>query len=307
MISPCLPMLATAGEPFDSKEHVFEVKWDGIRALAGVSASRWQLWGRGLAGYTERYPELEVLRQLPAGTMVDGELIVWRHDRADLAALLRRHQLTDPLRIEQARRHTPIQYVLFDLLAHGGRCLLAEPLQQRRALLAELLHKVEEPLMAFSEGVIGPGQDFFAQVVARGQEGIMAKQLASRYQPGQRSSTWRKIKPVQSLACVIIGHTEVRGHLHSLLLATVRQGTLCYAGQVQRGLTRPVQAQLQGQLARRRRCQPAVACSQRAVWVEPEVYCQVHCFGWTADRLRYPVFQRLLDPADASPLSRSST
>ena len=61
--------------------------------------------------------------------------------------------------------------------------------------------------MAFSEGVVGSGQNFFAQAVARGQEGIMAKQLASRYQPGQRSAAWRKIKPVQSLACVIVGYT----------------------------------------------------------------------------------------------------
>ena len=100
----------------------------------------------------------------------------------------------------------------------------------------------------------------------------MAKHLSSRYQPGKRSSAWRKIKPVQTLACVIVGYTVAQGHLHSLLVATLRQGALCYAGQLRRGLTPPVQAELQRRLAPRRRSQPAVSCSQPAVWVEPEVY-----------------------------------
>jgi DNA ligase D-like protein (predicted ligase) len=299
MITPCLPMLATSAQPFNSDDHVFEVKWDGVRALAGVSADHWQLWGRGLARYTERYPELDVLRRLPAGTVVDGELIVLRNGRADLAALLRRHQLGHPQRIRQASRHTPIRYLLFDLLAHGSRSLVAEPLWRRRVVLADVVTTLQEPLLAFSDGVIGSGQDFFAQVVALGQEGVMAKKLTSRYQAGQRSPAWRKIKPVQTLACVIVGYTVAQGHLHSLLVATLRQGALCYAGQLRRGLTRPVQAELQRRLAPRRRSQPAVTCSQPAVWVEPEVYCTVHCFGWTGAQLRYPVFQGLLEATDA--------
>jgi bifunctional non-homologous end joining protein LigD len=87
------PMLAVAAAPFDSAQHSFEVKWDGVRALAAVEAAGWRLWGRGLSEYTPRYPELEVVRRLPAGTLVDGELVVLRAGRPDLAALLRRHQL----------------------------------------------------------------------------------------------------------------------------------------------------------------------------------------------------------------------
>jgi hypothetical protein len=69
MIPPYLPMLATAAQPFDSDEYVFEVKWDGVRALAEASPERWRLWGRGLADYTDRYPELAVLRRLPGGAV----------------------------------------------------------------------------------------------------------------------------------------------------------------------------------------------------------------------------------------------
>ena len=82
MIDAILPMLATSAQPFDSAEYVFEVKWDGVRALAAVEAGQWRLWGRELADYGYRYPELEVLRCLPSGTVVDGELVVLQHGPA---------------------------------------------------------------------------------------------------------------------------------------------------------------------------------------------------------------------------------
>ena len=76
MLPTVMPMLATSGEPFDSPEYRFEIKWDGIRALAAIDATGWHLWGRDVADYTARYPELAVLQRLPRGTLVDGELVV---------------------------------------------------------------------------------------------------------------------------------------------------------------------------------------------------------------------------------------
>ena len=93
MMDPLLPMLATSASPFDSCDYVFEVKWDGVRALAAVDKERWRLWGRELANYDGRYPELDVLRRLPAGTIVDGELVASQDNRADLQAILRRHPM----------------------------------------------------------------------------------------------------------------------------------------------------------------------------------------------------------------------
>src|SRR5439155_27031486 len=87
-----LPMLATASAPFDSEEYTFEVKWDGVRALASVEQGQCCVWGRHAVDYTPRYPELAVLGRLPAGTVVDGELVVWRDGRAEFPALLSRRQ-----------------------------------------------------------------------------------------------------------------------------------------------------------------------------------------------------------------------
>ena len=190
-----LPMLAVRAEPFDSPEYLFEVKWDGVRALAARETSGWRMWGREAAEYTARYPELGVLRRLPPGTLLDGEVILCQEGRPHLPSLLSRHQLLRPQQIEAASRVRPVTYVVFDLLALRGRMLLAQPLQTRREMLQGLLEALQEPRLVFSAGVLGAGQRFFAEAVRQGQEGVMAKHLASRYRPGRRSAAWKKIKP----------------------------------------------------------------------------------------------------------------
>src|SRR5262249_41580211 len=132
MLPRLLPMLAVPAGPFDSPDYCFELKWDGMRSLAAVDKGGWRLWGRERAGYTGRYPELDVLRRLPAGTLVDGELVALdAHGRAALPQLLRRHGLIDPWRIRQARRWCAVRYVVFDVLYDAERCLLHEPLARR--------------------------------------------------------------------------------------------------------------------------------------------------------------------------------
>jgi bifunctional non-homologous end joining protein LigD len=162
----------------------------------------------------------------------------------------------------------------------------------RRELLQEMLAKVQEPVLEFSAGVVGNGRDFFARVVAQGHEGVMAKDLGSRYYPGKRSSAWRKIKPVAVIPCVVVGYTAGREGVRRLLLATVHDGTLRYVGTLGQGLGGP---EIRRQLARRletlRRSGPVVPCLERALWVDPRVYCQVRIHGWTlAGHLRHAVF-----------------
>jgi bifunctional non-homologous end joining protein LigD len=196
MLPQVMPMLAVAAEPFDSPEYSFEIKYDGVRALAAVEEAAWRLWGRERADYTARYPELEVLRRLPAGTLVDGELVACDAEgRPDRRGLLRRHGLTDPWRIRQARLWCPVRYVVFDLLYHRGRSLMQEPLVRRREMLSEVCEKLVGTEILFSPAMIGAGTGFYQKVVAAGHEGVMAKLLMSAYRPGKRSVAWKKIKP----------------------------------------------------------------------------------------------------------------
>jgi ATP-dependent DNA ligase len=120
MIERLSPMLAAQAEPFDSDEHLFEVKWNGVRTLVAVEAGHWRAWGRELSDYASRYPELEMLRGLPDGALLDGELVVLRDGRAELDELMRRHHLVSLRKIQEASRFLPATYIVFDLLYAGG-------------------------------------------------------------------------------------------------------------------------------------------------------------------------------------------
>jgi len=298
-----LPMLAARGSPFDSPEFVFEVKWNGVRALASRSprsqaVAAWDLWGRDLADYRDRYPELQVLAGLPPGTILDGELVLCSHGLPDLEGLLARHQLNHPLKIQHQSRQQPVSYVVFDLLAQRGRSLAGQPLQERRARLQELLGRWQEPRVQFSEGIIGPGRLFFEQAVRQGQEGIVAKHLASRYLAGQRSSCWLKIKPTRRLPCVIMGWQPGALGLGSLLVAAPWGGQLRYVATVRTGFSVLARSRLAALLASRGRSRPVVACRQRGLWVQPDLLCLIHYLEWTsAGRLRGASFHGLLEDA----------
>ena len=294
MMNAILPMLATSASPFDSSDYVFEVKWDGVRALAAVEKNGWRLWGRELADYGGRYPELEVLRGLPPGTIVDGELVVFQENRPSLNAILRRHQLRTA-RVRHASRQTPVHYVLFDILHYRGKPLLKEPLTYRRSLLANVLTEINAPELVFSEGVSEFGKAFFEQVVAKDHEGVMAKHRSSRYLPGKRSSAWKKIKPTQVLPCVIIGYTLGGEGVQSILVASAHDGVLRYVGQIACGFSQQSRIDLLRLLSRRRRGLSVVTCSKRAIWVEPELYCRVRFLRWTPNgRMRGASFAGLI-------------
>ena len=252
-----LPMLATKAAPFDAEDYLFEVKWDGVRALAAVEQDSWSLSGRHGVDYTSRYPELAVLRRLPSGTVVDGELVALDRGRADLPTLLRRHLRRRP-RLECCASAL-IVYVLFDLLSLRGRALLKEPLVRRRALLRELLDQVNDPLLAYSGSIMGAGRTFFDQVVAAGHEGVMAKKHTSCYLAGQRSSSWRKIKPALVVPCVIIGYQAGRSGVQRLCVAAVREEGLRYVGQLTLGFTATQAVELEKRLAPLGRSRPALS------------------------------------------------
>ena len=189
------PMLAKPGVPFDSPEHLFELKWDGTRVLAFVEQGGYRLVNRHRVDVTDRYPELGFLRSLPAGAILDGEVVVLHEGKPSFRLLLSRNQARAPFKIQSLARMLPATYIVFDLLYERFESLLALPLGRRRERLEKLMQRHAHPRLVFSQGVVGPGKAFFAEVCAQGLEGVMAKCLASRYQPGRRTGAWIKIKP----------------------------------------------------------------------------------------------------------------
>jgi ATP-dependent DNA ligase len=164
-----------------------------------------------------------------------------------------------------------------------------------------------EAQVVFSEGVVAAGRSFFAQVVAAGQEGMMAKHLASPYRPGRRCTFWKKIKPWSCLPAVIFGYVPGRQGVRRLLVAAVRHGQLRFVAELASGLTAAWRQQLAGLLTLNGCSHPAVPCRRQAVWVRPELYCQVRFLSWTSGGwLRGASFAGLLPAADVSGTSCST-
>jgi len=246
----------------------------GRRACgAAVEDSGVRLWGREGADYTGRYPELEVLRELPPGTMLDGELVVVRDGRPDFHALMSRHSRR-PGRLPFFAE--PATYVVFDLLYLGGRSLVGRPLSERRDLLRE--HLPESPFLAACEGIIGKGRSFFKKTIAAGHEGVVAKRLTSRYASNKRNRAWQKIKQKMAMPCVVIGYHLDRDGLRDLVMASLVDGKLAYVGTVELGTDgRP---QTMERLESLRIARPAVPYSLSARWVKPQLLCVVQFCGW---------------------------
>ncbi|HVT66678.1 MAG TPA: hypothetical protein VHF26_02940, partial [Trebonia sp.] len=150
------PMLAVAArEPFDAADHLFEVKWDGIRALSCRDENGWRLWGRDGADYGPRYPELAVLARLPQGTMLDGEIVLLSQGLPNLSALLARHGRAPAHRRSLLLPQPPVTYVVFDALYDRGRRLLSLLLAERRERARQRVAALADMRVVFSEGVVG--------------------------------------------------------------------------------------------------------------------------------------------------------
>jgi bifunctional non-homologous end joining protein LigD len=231
------PMLArTADAPFSSPEWLFEVKWDGIRAIAyaGETLSLLSRNGKEMAG---QFPELGEIRDLAPGCVLDGEIVLLRDGRNDIQALLGRFQETSPRQIEADSLRLPVTYVAFDILEADGITLVHQPLEERRRILGKRVK--EGKYLVRSLAVRGDGERYYAEAVKRGLEGVMAKRPGSRYEPGARSDAWLKVKAIRTCDCVVFGYTRGRGAragtFGALVLGLCDGGKGVYTGRVGTG------------------------------------------------------------------------
>ncbi len=186
------PMLAQAGQPFDSDDHLFEIKWDGARCLAFIEPQRVRLASR--RGLQMHYPELAGLSKLPAGTVLDAEVVVLEGGKPSLLRLQQRASLQDPTRIQILSKQRPVTLMVFDLLYLRYDSLMNNPLTDRRQRLEKLIEQLDDAQVLVPNYVLGCGKRYFAEIERHGLEGVMAKRLHSPYQAGRRCTDWLKIK-----------------------------------------------------------------------------------------------------------------
>jgi DNA ligase D-like protein (predicted ligase) len=290
------PMLAKLGTAFDSDQHLFEIKWDGTRTLAFLGQDGYRLLNRRRLEMTARYPEFAFLAELPEGLVLDGEMVVLKNGKPDFGLLQSREHSRARLKVRTLARTLPATYIVFDLLYEKYQSLMDQPLLTRRERLRELVQHWQRPQIVLSEGVIGPGQAYFREVVGQGLEGVIAKRLESRYMPGKRTDAWIKIKRGDSTICAVIGFLPSGANdFRSLILATEGENGLHYAGKVGTGFDRAMRARLNRWLWSHLQEKPMVRCTTKGKWVCPGLYCQVRFMERTAGgEFRAPVFAALL-------------
>jgi DNA ligase D-like protein (predicted ligase) len=291
------PMLAKIGrEPFDSDKHLFEIKWDGTRALAFVEGGGYRLRNRRKRDIEPTYPELAFLAGIEPGAVLDGEICVLRDGRPDFSGMLEREQARTATRGRELARALPATYIVFDLLYRAHDPVMAQPLLERREQLREIVAACGDPRLLFSDGVLGAGVQLFEQLRAQELEGMIAKRIDSRYRPGERTDAWLKIKPAKRLHCAIVGYQAPGDDLRSLIIAAPDDiGQLQCVGRVGSGLRRKEAAELLALLRKRARATPLIECGMPGEWVEPGLYCVVSFFERSATGLRGPVFEGLIE------------
>jgi bifunctional non-homologous end joining protein LigD len=174
------PMLAEISDPFDSSEHYFEPKWDGLRSIAYVHNGEVEFQNRNLVMVTHSYPELKEIHQSIDSTaaILDGEIVVLEKGLPSFEALQNRFGVNDRVQVKLLASKIPTTYIAFDLLHLKGKDLIAQPLSHRREKLARIIK--DGPHLLLSQYVLVKGQSYFRKAVQLGFEGVMAKRKIGR-------------------------------------------------------------------------------------------------------------------------------
>jgi bifunctional non-homologous end joining protein LigD len=339
------PMLARLSAlPDGDSGWAFEVKWDGVRAIACSRPGRIHLWSRNRNEITAAYPELRALNRAlhSHNAILDGEIVAFDEDaRPSFELLQTRMHVRGEAAVRRLAKATPVTYVLFDLLWLDGHSLMGLPFSQRRELLDGLGLQDERWLVP--EFHAGDGEAFLAATREQGLEGIVAKRLDSRYAPGRRDAGWLKVKNANRQEAVIGGYTTGKGaraatigalHLgvhdpaggnggNGAVIGAGRNdagaragspgaggggGNLIYAGKVGTGFDEAELERLAGLLKKLEQKQSPFAGTQPprgAHFVEPKLVCEVAFGSWTKDGiLRHSVYKGLRADKDAAEVVR---
>jgi len=309
------PMFATLSTlPRDDEGWAYEIKWDGVRALAYCEAGHLRLESRNLREITSHYPELRGLAAELGSrdAVLDGEVVAFAEDgRPSFERLQGRMNLASESAIRRRMADRPVTYLAFDLLYLDGRLLLDLPYTERRERLEGL--QLEGANWQTPSSHRGEGEELLDLTRKRGLEGLVAKRLDSRYLPGRRTRAWLKVKNVRSQELVIGGWLPGQGRrsgtLGALLVGYYEDHgdgrRLRYAGRVGTGFSDAELDRLAGLLEPlRRKASPFDGRQppKQAVFVEPELVAQVEFREWTAaGTLRAPVYKGIRpdkDPED---------
>jgi bifunctional non-homologous end joining protein LigD len=299
-VSPMLATLGTVGDVVegDGDRWAFEMKWDGIRAIATVRDGEARFTTRNGIDVTATYPDLaDIAGQVRGDAILDGEIVALNKlGRPDFGRLQKRMKLTRKSDVDPAARELPAHYMIFDILEANGGSLAGRPYDERRSILNEVVEsagRIQVP-PAFD----GDLDAAVASSLKLGLEGVMAKKRDSSYALGRRSRAWIKIKHHRTQEVVIGGWRPGQGRrastVGSLLMGIPSEGGLRYVGRVGTGFGERELVELAGRLEKLERATSPFEEMPRpderdARWVHPTLVGEVEFAEWTpTEKLRQP-------------------
>ncbi|MBV9574768.1 MAG: non-homologous end-joining DNA ligase [Acidobacteriales bacterium] len=312
MPSAINPMLATAVEqPFDGPDWLFEIKWDGYRAVSFIESGRVRLVSRNQNELTGQYPELHPLPKFikAKSAILDGEVVALdEHGRSSFSLMQQRTGIRSGGRRTAGRPDVPVIYYAFDLIYVDGYDLRRVSLEERKQVLSQVISPGE--FLRYSEH-FGQGVGLFEAARKNGLEGILAKRRNSCYEE-RRTREWLKIKVTQTVDCVVGGYTDPEGsrkHFGSIVLGLFnKKGQLIHVGQAGTGFNQSRLKEVFGSLqALESQTSPFYGSvdARHVHWVKPRLVAEIKFSEWTHEtsiggiKLRAPVFMGLRE--DKSP------
>ena len=293
------PMLAKeAKAAFTDKDWLFEVKWDGFRAIAYVDSDELSLRSRNQKELMASFPELGELKQQLKGSVFDGEIVILNKGKVNFQALLERSTASSSDISRQAAT-APAAYIVFDIIEKDAKPILDLPLLERKKILKETLKETSHVLLA--DYVEEKGEAYFEAVMQKELEGVMAKKKNSKYEPGARTGSWLKIKKLRTCECVVFGFTQGTGARKATFGALIlglygKDGKPVYVGKVGTGFSTEALKNLLDKFEKLKvdTAPFEVDIAEKVTWLKPSLVCEVGYQVVTQDgRLRMPRYQRL--------------
>ncbi|WPQ61082.1 non-homologous end-joining DNA ligase [Chitinophaga sancti] len=297
------PMLATLTEkPFDKKDWLYEIKWDGYRAISYINKGNVTMLSRNQLSFNEKFDVIaDSLKEWNAKAIIDGEIVALnKNGNPDFQAL--QNYL-------KTGKSVQLAYYVFDLLWYDGKDITQLPLLERKEILQQVLPQ-DNNLVRYSEhitGENGQGTAFFKAALKKGLEGVMAKNADSSYSLGRRTDSWLKIKNNLQTEAIICGYTAGRNsrkHFGALILGKYKNSVLHYIGHTGGGFDTKSLKELYEKF------QPLVTdkspfkvkpkTNMPATWIKPELVCEVKFAEETREGiLRQPIFLGLREDKSA--------
>lgn len=287
-----LPMLLKQTKPFDSESYIYEMKFDGYRAIIYLDNNKITIRSRNNNDVTNLYPELASLYKCSKKKCIlDGELIVMGENGPDFFKMQKRGRMKIKEKIKQEMQNNPVIYVAFDILYYDNKDLTELPLLKRKEYLQKYIK--ENDNLIISKYIAKDGKKLFNQIKKQGLEGVVAKRIDSPYVIGKRTDLWVKFKALKEDDFLVLGYKEIDHDLKTIVIGKKEKDNYISYGEV--NLPNKIDQDYLKKYALKNKISKGYFPLKNIVWLKPQLKATIRFKEITAsNNLRHAVFMKFV-------------